>query len=251
MDWTKGRVPGGAQQEPVAAEILDMLLETEDVTDFLDELASFAAASLSTDKGEVFCGITLLRHGSAGTVASSGEKALRLDELQYQLDEGPCLMASRRQLLVHIPDLAGDDTFPDYNLIAMANGIRSVLAIPFHLPEKAVRAGLNLYSETPRAFDGGSVKRAEGFVDQASKGLRLAALLAQHSQTAENLRLVLTSRTVIDLAVGVIIAQNRCSQQEAFDLIKAASNNRNMKLRDVAAAIVESAGGGKVITHFD
>lgn len=246
------REPGlnGHQRGPVAAEIQDLLLETQDVADFLDELACFASANLSSDKNEVFCGVTLLRHGSAGTVASSGEKARRLDELQYQLDEGSCLMASRRQLLVHIPDLAGDDTFPADNAIATANGIRSILAVPFHLPDDSVRAGLNLYSEKAHAFDGGSVNRVQGFVAQASKGLRLAVLLAQHSQTAEDLRLAMTSPTVIDMAVGVIIAQNRCTQQEAFGLIKAASNNRNLKLRDVAAAIVESAGGGNVATHF-
>lgn len=184
-------------------------------------------------------------------MASSGEKALKLDELQYQLDEGPCLMASRRQLLVHIPDLAGDETFPNYNAIATANGIRSILAVPFHLPDNTVRAGLNLYSEKANAFGGGAVNLAQEFVSQASKGLRLAVLLSQHSQAAESLRLAMTSRTVIDMAVGVIIAQNRCTQQEAFDLIKSASNHRNLKLRDVAASVVESAGGGKVTTHFD
>lgn len=219
--------------------------------DFLDELACYAAAKLSTADAEVFCRITLLRHGSAGTVASSGEKALKLDELQYQLDEGPCLTASRRQLLVHIPDLAGDETFPDYNAVAMANGIRSILAVPFNFPDSKVRAGLNLYSEKSHAFDGDSVTRAEGFVAQASKGLRLAVLLSQHSQTAENLKLAMTSRTDIDMAVGVIIAQNRCTQQEGFDLIRSASNNRNVKLRDVAAAIVRSAGGGETTTHFE
>ena len=52
------------------------------------------------------------------------------------------------------------------------------------------------------------------------------------------------SRTIIDTAVGIIIAQNRCSQEDAINLIKSASSTRNLKLRDVAAAIVESAGGG-------
>ncbi|MDN3935718.1 GAF and ANTAR domain-containing protein [Arthrobacter sp. YD4] len=250
MTSVRDSEPGTGSTEPKALDLQDLLLETQDVADFLDELACYAAATLSSRKSEVFCGITLLRHGEAGTVASSGEKALMLDELQYQLDEGPCLMASRRQLVVHIPDLASDTTFPDYNYIAMAHGVRSVLALPFHLPENSARAGLNLYSETAHALDGGAVERAQTFVAQAAKGLRLALLLSEHSRTAENLKLAMTSRTVIDTAVGIVIAQNRCTQDEAFAMIKAASNHRNIKLRDVAASIVESAGGGKVTTHF-
>ncbi|MGZ4662087.1 MAG: GAF and ANTAR domain-containing protein [Arthrobacter sp.] len=238
------------QAEPVIAEVQDLLLETQDVADFLDELACYAAASLSSESSEVFCGITLLHHGSAGTVASSGQKALMLDELQYEFDEGPCLMASRRQLLVHIPDLTGDDTFPEYNDIAVAHGIRSVLAVPFHLPDNSTQACLNLYSEKARSFGAVALERAQTFVSQASKGLRLAILLGQHSRRAEDLKMAMTSRTVIDMAVGIVIAQNRCNQEEAIRLITAASNHRNLKLRDVAAAIVESAGGGKVSTHF-
>jgi AmiR/NasT family two-component response regulator len=55
---------------------------------------------------------------------------------------------------------------------------------------------------------------------------------------------------VIDVATGIIIAQNRCTQEEAIELIKKASSNRNVKLRVVAQAIVESAGGGQVQTYF-
>ena len=65
-----------------------------------------------------------------------------------------------------------------------------------------------------------------------------------------NLRAAMASRTVIDVATGIIIAQNRCTQAEAVELIKRASSNRNVKLREVAEAIVKAAGGGNVETHF-
>ncbi|MFP3675282.1 ANTAR domain-containing protein, partial [Bacillus sp. SIMBA_031] len=83
-------------------------------------------------------------------------------------------------------------------------------------------------------FDQGAVQRANDYVDQASNGLRLAIKLAQHSETAANLRAAMESRTVIDVATGIIIAQNRCTQVEAMELIKKASSNRNIKLRAVA-----------------
>ena len=235
----------------VVGHVQDMLLDTQDVQDFLDELARFSAESMSGPRGQIYCGITLLRHRSAATVASSSEHAQAVDEIQYQFGDGPCLRSCREGVLVHVPDFELDSEFPDYNDTVLKNGIRSVLAVPFELPGADARAGLNLYSEKPNVFDASAVESAVNYVRQASKGLRLAVLLAQRTDNAANLRKAMESRTMIDTAVGIIIAQNRCSQEDAINLIKSASSTRNLKLRDVAAAIVESAGGGPLATHFD
>ncbi|UKA50085.1 GAF and ANTAR domain-containing protein [Arthrobacter sp. FW305-123] len=242
--------PQLAEPTTVVADIQDLLLDTPDVEAFLEELARHSASIFSTPGNEVYCGITLMRRRSAGTVASSGERAKMLDELQYKFADGPCLHACREFTQVHIPDFAKDNTWPEYNELVTEHGIRSVLAVPFPLSDDATRAGLNLYSEHANAFDQAAVQRVNDYVQQASKGLRLAVLIAEHSQTATNLRAAMESRTVIDVATGVIIAQNRCTQQEAMELIKKASSNRNVKLRVVAQAIVESAGGGQVQTYF-
>ena len=110
---------------------------------------------------------------------------------------------------------------------------------------------MNLSSDRVHGFDAAGVDNAVSYVRQASKGLRLAVLRAQHSDAASNLRAAMESRTIIDTAAGIIIAQNRCSQEEAMNLLKSASSNRNVKLREVAAAIVKSAGGGNLTTHFE
>lgn len=235
----------------VTGYVQDLLLDTQDVGDFLNELARYSSEQLSGPHGQVHCGITLLRNRTAGTVASSSERARAVDEIQYKFGDGPCLRSCREGIMVHVPDFELDTEFPEYNETVLKNGIRSVLAVPFDLPGDTARAGLNLYSDKPNAFDAAAVEHAVSYVRQAAKGLRLAILLAQHSDTASNLKAAMASRTIIDTAVGIIIAQNRCSQEEAIRLIKSASSNRNLKLRDVAAAIVESAGGGSLTTHFD
>ena len=74
---------------------------------------------------------------------------------------------------------------------------------------------------------------------------------AHSSDTAANLKATLETRTVIDVAVGIIMAQNRCSQDEAFELLKSASSARNIKLHAVAAGVVESLGQGPTRTHFE
>jgi hypothetical protein len=50
--------------------------------------------------------------------------------------------------------------------------------------------------------------------------------------------------------------ESRLNEADVQDLLLVASSserasNRNMNLRDVAAAIVESAGGGNLSTHFE
>lgn len=231
--------------------IQDLLLDTPDVEEFLAELARRSAKTLSGPSGRVLCGITLMRRRSAATVASSGDEARQLDEVQYEFEDGPCLKACREKILVHIPDLARDQTWPEYNSAAIDRGVRSVLAVPFELTGDQARAGLNLYSDQPRAFGQREVQEAVGFVQQASTGLSLAVRLANSTDTANHLRAAMNSRTVIDTAVGVIIGQNRCSQEEAIRLLKSASSTRNLKLTEVAAAVVQSAGGGDLHTHFD
>jgi AmiR/NasT family two-component response regulator len=65
------------------------------------------------------------------------------------------------------------------------------------------------------------------------------------------MKAAMESRTTIDLAVGVIMGQNRCSQDAAMSILKSASSVRNVKLRDVAASVLQSLGQGPGRTHFD
>ena len=132
----------------------------------------------------------------------------------------------------------------------LGHGIRSVLAVPFQL-EGDTKATLLLYSHRSGRFDRRTLETAEDFVRQTSLALRLAVRVAHYSETAAHLRATLETRTVIDMAVGIIMAQNRCSQHEAFDLLKAASSTRNSKLRSVAAAVVSALGQGPAQTHYD
>ena len=49
----------------------------------------------------------------------------------------------------------------------------------------------------------------------------------------------LASRGVIEQAKGILMAAQRCSAEEAFDLLRRASQRENRKLRDIATQIVE------------
>jgi GAF domain-containing protein len=226
------------------------LLNSSDVEEFLAELARASARNLCEPGDEVLCGITLLRQRKAATVASSGDAAQVISQIEYESSDSPGITAAESQLTVHVPDLEQEDRWPDYVDAVRGHSIQSVLAIPFQL-EGETKATLLLYSHRTRRFEGRPREMAEDFARQTSLALRLAVRFAHYSETAAHLRATLESRTVIDMAVGIIMAQNRCSQQEAFGLLKAASSTRNSKLHTVAAAVVNALGQGPAETHYD
>ena len=239
-----------AENETIAL-LQDMVLDSQDVHEFLDGLVAVASTAFTDTYSEVFCGVTLLRPRSMATVASSSEHARVMDEVQYGFDDGPCLRAAREGYTVHIPDFLTETRFPEYREAIAGHGIRSALGIPIRL-EAGTSAGLDFYSTEPNAFTDTSISVAEGFARDASKSLRLAVRIATLSDNADHMRAAMESRTEIDLVVGVIMGQNRCSQEEAITILRAASQGRNIKLRDLAANLLVSLGHtGPVRTHFD
>ncbi|TDK24252.1 ANTAR domain-containing protein [Arthrobacter crusticola] len=221
----------------------DLVLNSTDVKDYLYDLANLAVHRLSTPDREVFCGITLLRPRTAATVVSSSRHARNLDEIQYAFRDGPCLTAARTSSTVLVEDTRYDGRWPEYQEAARTQKVRSILAVPIPIDGEA-QCGLNLYSLGPSAFDPDAVHTAEVFAREASRSLRLAVRIARLTDAGENLRAAMASRTTIDLAVGIIMARNGCSQEAAMIILKAASSARNIKLRDSAARVVASAGQG-------
>lgn len=228
----------------------DMVLESSDIDQFLDGIVKLAADALSSEGIEVLCGITLLRPRSKGTVASSSERAQLMDEVQYRFDDGPCLRAAREGQVYVVGDFRTESRFGDYPEAIAERGLRSALGVPIPLDGLAA-AGLNFYSPRPDAFDAAAIAAATEFAREASKSLRMAVRVAHLSDTGQQLKAAMNSRTVIDIAAGIIMGQNRCSHEAAMTILKAASSGRNKKLADVAAAVVASIGQQLPETHFD
>jgi GAF domain-containing protein len=232
---------GGAPEDAAGdfTELQRALLGIQSIEQFLREVAVLATRLVPEG---LSCGMTMRRGGPPVTVACSDELATQVDEVQYQLGDGPCLHAMRQGCLVHIKDTAKGASWPRFAAKAAARGIGSCLALPLVADGKPVGA-LNLYARAAGAFGAGETRRAERLAENASGALSLALRLTSYAALADQLRSSLASRTVIDQALGVIMAQERCTQARAFDLLRCASQNRNVKLRDIAAAIVTSVSG--------
>jgi GAF domain-containing protein len=220
----------------------DLVLESSDVRDFLTEMAAVIAAEQSSDGNPISCGMTVVRHKRPVSVASSDVTAQALDELQSSIGDGPCLTALRSGATVYVPDTDADNRWPRYNRAAENMQIGSILAVPMPLQAPA-QAVVNLYSSQVDGFSPQSVEAAERLAGMGAKALDLALNIAQLRDAREDLTAALKSRTVIDTAIGAIMAQNRCSRDAAFQILVKTSSHRNVKLREVAAGIIASISG--------
>jgi hypothetical protein len=236
--------------DSVADQLQDLVLESKDVEDFLKELAVFSASNLAHDN-KLLCSVTLVRRKKPVTIGPSDPLVKQLDELQYGIGGGPCLSALKELTTMHVPDVRQERRWPTYMSAVWASGVGSVLAVPLPLEGEA-NAALNLYAAGTHAFTGPDIEAAESYAARASKVLRMAARVSQLVEDRKNLLAAMESRTVIDTAVGIIMAQNRCSQTAALKTLRIASSTRNVKLRVVASKVVTSvAHDPNILTHFD
>lgn len=217
----------------------DVLLSTQSIESFVQELAEQAARLI---EGSLSCGITLRRGTQSATVACSDETAGQVNALQYRLGEGPYLDALAGGDPVQGDDLAADTRWPRFAPQAVAHGIRSVLSLPLIAQDQVIGA-LNLYARQAAAFGEPVAVEAAKFAENAAGALALGQRLVSYAALAEQLRESLASRAIIDQAVGIIMGRERCGQDKAFAALRAASQNRNVKLRALAEEVVVSVTG--------
>lgn len=229
--------------------LVRLLAEDQNMADFLNGLAQASAQRLSGPT-DVLCGILQSREKRNTVVASSSASAEQMDETQAGFDEGPCLDAQRTEQVIRVPDVRHESRWPDYMTEARKTGIRSIVSIPLRV-EGPARAAMNLYAEEPQAFGDEEIAVAEEYADLAAKVLVVALRLTSIADVARDRQAAMESRTVIDVAAGIIMAQNRCSHEEAVTILKNASSHRNIKLRVLAEELVKSLGQAAPATRFE
>ena len=87
------------------------------------------------------------------------------------------------------------------------------------------------------------MRRATLFAEEVARTIPAAVRIIEADERASQLEQALVARSIIDQALGVLMSQNRCTREAAFGILRRASQNRNVKLRDVAATIIERFTG--------
>jgi GAF domain-containing protein len=209
----------------------------DDVLQWVTQLATRTVANCA------MAAITLEQDGSLLTPVSTDERALRVDQAQYDANSGPCVDAFRGGVIQTLPDTVADDRWPAFSRAASAEHIRSVLSVPMDISgdHTDVLGALNLYSEVPDAFDADAVLATESLAQKAAIVVANAKAYRDVKVLAEQLQEAMQSRAVIEQAKGILMAQSHINADEAFEVLVRASQRENRKLRDIATELVERA----------
>jgi GAF domain-containing protein len=209
------------------------------LAEVLTDITAIAARSIP---GAEASSITLLRADKAFTAAHSGEMALAADELQYEHGYGPCMDSGRGGVLLRVDDMRMEERWPEYVAHVVATTpVLSSLSIPLPYQGSSIGA-LNNYSTKPGAFASPESLRAGSDVAEViAVAVANADAHARLFDQAHNMRVAMESRATIEQAKGVLMAQRHIDADQAFEILREASQRYNRKLRDIAFGIVQSA----------
>lgn len=167
-----------------------------------------------------------------GSRAPSGELPEKVDGFQSETGQGPCLDAVYEQQTVRVPDLENEDRWPRFSKLASEAGAKSMLSFQLYVEGDNLGA-LNLYS-----------RRSNAFNDESE---HVGLLVASHAavafaeiQKTDQLTQALNTRDLIGQAKGILMERHKITGQQAFVVLTRASQNANLKLRDVAENLVNS-----------
>lgn len=220
------------------AELAGLLLSTASFTELVQEVGELAVRTVAP---AVTCGITLAQQDRVFTVAAADELANQLDEQQYDMGDGPCLQALRTGEIVDVVDLRAESRWGDYPSIAMGHGILAMYSVPLIVDGKPVGV-LNVYARAPNAFSAVDRQLLQLLAGQAAIAVTAALRHYDEVTLSDHLRIALSSRSVIDQAIGIIMAHQRGTAEHAFAALRTISQRRNIKLRVVAAELVDTVG---------
>jgi GAF domain-containing protein len=170
---------------------------------------------------------------------STSDGTLRmLEQLQIELDEGPCLLAYRDAKQVIVSDLSDDPRFMRFGPLAVTAGMRAVYSFPMLQSGTAIGA-MNLYRSSPGPLSNEQVTVGQMFTDIASAFIVHAREDDHHALLNRQLQRALDSRVVIEQAKGFVRAKRDVDVRTAFEALRRYARNNSMRLADVAAQVLD------------
>jgi len=208
----------------------------------LTEVATFAVRAIPGADG---AGVTLLKvdrpDNMVEALAASAPFVAEIDDIQYvTLKEGPCITAALERRTVRSGSLGGEKMWPRFGPRVGRLGVHSALSLPLLLPSQVVGA-INVYAHGKDVFDEHAARLGELFAKPAAVAVHNAQILAQAMALTTQLQTALSTRPVIDQAIGLIRGRTGRSAEEAFAQLRAISQTEHRKLADVAQRIVDDA----------
>ena len=234
----------GTTHEPIADDAdLELALEFAKIARDIqgdstaaETFAHIVELAVATVDAAEHAAVTVVRGGKFETVASTDEVCRRVDQIQYDTSEGPCVESMTDNRTYRSNDLRSEPRFARFASRTVAEtGVLSMLSFRLFTEEDTFGA-LNLYATRTDAFDEQSLTIGAIFATHAA----LAFDRVHEHEENENLERALATNREIAMAMGIVMADRRCTEQQAFTHLREVSQRLNRKLRDIAADVVRT-----------
>lgn len=243
---TTGRPGRAADRElqdsgRLASQLAHLTVALLNAPTVADVLAQVVTAAHRVVPGADLVSVTLRStDGFFHTPAETSAEAVALDHIQYRTGQGPCVEAARNPgpAQIRSDDLAGEPTWPLFGPEAARRGVHSVLSVAL-VPDAQPRfsGALNIYSRRPGALAPDAHEPALLVATHASLALASTAAVTRADLVTAQLHQAIESRDVIGQAKGILMQRRGITADEAFDVLRRASQDLNVKLADVARTL--------------
>lgn len=215
------------------AETLSVIARTlQAEPDVETTVRAIVKAAVDYVPGAEHAGISLAESNKIRTVEPTSHIVEIIDQLQYDLREGPCVDAIAEHEAFRVGDVGVEPRLPAFGPAAAGHGIHSLLSYRLFVTDRTLGA-LNLYSSRADAFDQRTEEDGLLFATHA-------AIALVGAQREAQLGIAVESRDVIATAKGILMERHDIDPAAAFRLLVEASQTSNMKLQQVATWLVEN-----------
>lgn len=222
----------------LAARMSPLLLSLDSVTAAVTVLTSLAQETITPATG---AGISLMDdEGNRTSKGATSPLVLEADDLQYRLDQGPCLTSFAERRTIRMDDIEHDPRWPDWSAAVRPMHLQSSLSVPLVVGERALGA-VKVYSEQRAAFDDRARQLLEGFAGTAALLFGNVASMDNARQLSDDLRQAMRARDTVQLAKGVVMQRDGLTEDAAFQVLVGEARGSSRGLREVADHVIEAA----------
>ena len=242
------RSSGARPGDSVAAHFSQLARDLQAAPDVDQTLQTIVDSAVMNVDGADLAGITLVTGaGKVSTPAASDELVRRIDRIQYETGQGPCLSSVREQATVRSDDLRREQRWPMFAARAAKLGVLSMMAFQLYVKERDLGA-LNLYSRTAGAFSTDGEDIGLLFSTHAA----IALIGAQHEASLQQ---AMVNCDAIGQAKGILMERHKITAEGAFLLLTRVSQHRNQSLQELARIVATTgqepglSGAGAPVPH--
>jgi GAF domain-containing protein len=231
-------MPLAEELQKIFAKMSGLVQAEETVQTALELVTALAVETIDGASG---AGVTLVDHqGFKVTAAATSERVGQADDLQYRLEEGPCLSAVAQRELIRVDDLEQDERWSRWRIAALPLGVRSSLSAPMMSQGRALGA-VKVYGDVPRAFSSAHEALLRRFADQAAILLTNVASLDRADRLSDGLQTALRTRNLIALASGILMERHGLTEEQAFLELVESARREHRGLVEEATTVIESS----------